>query len=38
MSSAIKIAEEFYNDEYSDSVLYAELAKYEKIRRLKKSF
>ncbi|BAA29399.1 VIT1/CCC1 transporter family protein [Pyrococcus horikoshii] len=38
MSSAIKIAEEFYNDEYSDSVLYAELAKYEKNKEIKEEF
>ncbi|AFK22107.1 VIT1/CCC1 transporter family protein [Pyrococcus sp. ST04] len=34
----VKLAEEFYNDEYSDAVLYAELAKMEKDERIKKEF
>jgi VIT1/CCC1 family predicted Fe2+/Mn2+ transporter len=38
MDDMIKAAKEFYEDEYSDSALYAQLAKYEKNEELKREF
>jgi len=38
MDDMIKAAKEFYEDEYNDSVLYAQLAKYEKNEELKREF
>ncbi|ASJ09169.1 rubrerythrin family protein [Thermococcus siculi] len=38
MGEMLKLAREFYRDEYADSVLYAQLAKMEKDERIKEEF
>ncbi|WP_367884968.1 ferritin family protein [Thermococcus sp. JCM 11816] len=38
MSRLIELAEKFYRDEYTDSVLYSRLAKAEKDERIKAEF